>query len=72
MDFAAVGAALAKSDLLDKVGGDKADILNGMFGKKTPVDTATSQSAPPAEASKSVEDQYKEKADKKLKKLLNF
>ncbi len=49
MDFAAIGAAVAKSNLLDKVagdkgaavkgllgGGDKADVLKGLLGKKTP------------------------------------
>jgi len=48
MDFAAIGAAVAKSNLLDKVagdkgaavkgllgGGDKADALKGLLGKKT-------------------------------------
>ncbi len=58
MDFAAIGIALAKSNLLDKVGGekgaavkeligggDKVDVLKGLLGKKKPADTAT---APPA------------------------
>ncbi|MDP3819048.1 MAG: AsmA family protein [Methylotenera sp.] len=95
MDFAAVGAALAKSNLLDKVGGekgvavkeligggDKVDAIKGLLGKKKPADTAapetptnadsTAQPAAPAEPPKSLEDQAKEKAEKKLKKLLNF
>ncbi|MDP1765523.1 MAG: AsmA family protein, partial [Methylotenera sp.] len=95
MDFAAVGAALAKSNLLDKVGGDKGtavkeligggdkvDAIKGLLGKKKPTDTvapeapanadSTAQPAAPAEPPKSLEDQAKEKAEKKLKKLLNF
>lgn len=95
MDFAAVGAALAKSNLLDKVGGDKGtavkeligggdkvDAIKGLLGKKKPADTvtpeapanahSTAQPAAPAEPPKSLEDQAKEKAEKKLKKLLNF
>jgi uncharacterized protein involved in outer membrane biogenesis len=83
MDFAAIGTALAKSDLLDKVGGDKMDTLNGLLGKKKPVDTTAAttptnpetvspQSATPTVAPKSAEDQAKEKTEKKLKKLLNF
>ncbi|MDP1660091.1 MAG: AsmA family protein [Methylotenera sp.] len=95
MDFAAVGAALAKSNLLDKVGGDKStavkeligggdkvDAIKGLLGKKKPADAAapeapanadsTAQPAAPAEPPKSLEDQAKEKAEKKLKKLLNF
>lgn len=56
MDFAAIGAALAKSNLLDKVGGekgaavknllgsgDKVDAITGLLGKKPKAsDTATS------------------------------
>lgn len=98
MDFAAIGSALAKSNVLDKVGGekgvavkdllgsgDKKDALKGLLGKKTPaeplapVNPATPANAegavPPAtpvEAPKSVEDKAKEKAEKKLKKLLKF
>jgi uncharacterized protein involved in outer membrane biogenesis len=52
MDFAAIGAAVAKSNLLDKVGGEKGtavkelmgdgnkvDALKGLLGKKKPADT---------------------------------
>lgn len=52
MDFAAIGAAVAKSNLLDKVGGekgtavkelmgggDKVKALEGLLGKKKPADT---------------------------------
>jgi AsmA protein len=89
MDFAAVGAAFAKSNLLDKVGGEKGavvkdllgsgnkvDVLKGLLEKKKPADTTVAPAAntapAPAEAPKSVEDQAKEKAANKLKKLLNF
>ncbi len=89
MDFAAIGTAVAKSKLLDQVGGeksgaikellgggDKADALQGLLGKKKPAEAAPSETseAPtaPAEAPKSVEDQAKEKAAEKLKKLLKF
>jgi len=54
MDFAAIGAAMAKSNLLDKVGGekgaavkeligngDKTNALESLLGKKKPADTAT-------------------------------
>lgn len=53
MDFASIGAAVAKSNLLDKVGGDKGaavkelvgggdkvDALKGLLGKKKPAETA--------------------------------
>jgi AsmA protein len=53
MDFAAIGTAMAKSNLLDKVGGekgaavkeligdgDKTKALEGLLGKKKPADTA--------------------------------
>ncbi|HYN53909.1 MAG TPA: AsmA family protein, partial [Methylotenera sp.] len=59
MDFAAIGAAVAKSNLLDKVGGekgtavkelmgggDKVKALEGLFGKKKPA--ATTAPATPA------------------------
>ena len=62
MDFAAIGAAVAKSNLLDKVGGekgaavkeligggDKVDALSGLLGKKKAADTAapaTTNTAP--------------------------
>ncbi|NOS97897.1 MAG: AsmA family protein [Methylotenera sp.] len=58
MDFAAIGTALAKSNLLDKVGGDKGtavkeliggdnkvDALKGLLGKKKPADTAAPANA---------------------------
>jgi uncharacterized protein involved in outer membrane biogenesis len=92
MDFAAIGTAMAKSNLLDKVGGekgaavkdligggDKVDALKGLLGKKKTTDTAapantapSTTEAAPAEKPKSAEDQAKEAAAKKLKKLLNF
>lgn len=83
MDFAAIGAAIAKSTLLDKVGGekgaavkeligggDKVDALSGLLGKKKSTETPAdgSSSATPAEQPKSTE----EKVEKKLKKLLKF
>jgi len=90
MDFAAIGTAVAKAKLLDKVGGDKGaavqellgdgnkvDALKGLLGKKsgstaTGTGATPSQPAAPAEAPKSTEDQAKEQAAQKLKKLLNF
>ena len=101
MDFAAIGAALAQSKLLDKVGGekgaavkellggDKIEGLKGLLGKKKPAAPADSPAVPagptptapagteaapvaPAEAPKSLEEQAKEKAEQKLKKLLKF
>lgn len=95
MDFAAIGAAIAKSNLLDKVGGEKgaavkellgnenkADALKNILGgsKKTgttdadKANTETSQDAAPAQAApeekpKSLKEQAKEEA---LKKLLKF
>ena len=91
MDFASIGAAVAKSNLLDKVGGDKGaavkelvgggdkvDALKGLLGKKKPAETAapaTTEAATtpvPAETPQSAEEIAKEKAEKKLKKLLNF
>lgn len=54
MDFAAIGTAMAKSNLLDKVGGekgtavkellgdgDKTKALEGLLGKKKPAETST-------------------------------
>lgn len=92
LDFAAVGTALAKSNLLDKVGGEKgaavkellgnenkADALSNIIsGKKQATETTPTEpaegaaAAPPEEKPKSLEDQAKEKAEKKLKKLLKF
>ncbi len=90
MDFAAISTALAKSNLLDKVAGEKgasvkellssgnkADALKGLLEKKNSAETvpeANSASAPAtstqaAETPKSAEDQVKEKATKKLKKI---
>ncbi len=56
MDFAAIGTALAKSNLLDKVGGEKGaavkellnggnkvDALSGLLGKKKAADPATAE-----------------------------
>lgn len=89
LDFAAVGTALAKSNLLDKVGGEKgaavkellgndnkADAISNILIKKKSTETAPANAteAQPAgeEKPKSLEDQAKDKAEKKLKKLLNF
>lgn len=111
MDFASIGAAVAKSNLLDKVGGEKGaavkdllnndnkvDALTGLLNKKkgstttapatgntatgtapattdaAPADKAAAPAAPtaPAEKPKTAEEIAKEKAEKKLKKLLNF
>ena len=38
MDLAALGTALAKSNLLDKVGGDKAEAVKGLLGDGNKVD----------------------------------
>ena len=58
LDYAAVAAALAKSNLLDKVGGekgaavkellggDKVEGLKGLLGKKKPVDSNATPAAP--------------------------
>ena len=97
LDYAAVAAALAKSNLLDKVGGekgaalkeilggDKLEGLKGLLGKKkstvptAPADSNVPAAAPadgttpaPAEQPKSLEDQAKDKARDKLKKLFKF
>jgi len=75
MDFAAIGAAMAQSKLLDKIGGGKADALKGLLGNKnasgsnTPA--STDAGAQPA-APQSTQDQAKEKAAKKLKNILKF
>jgi uncharacterized protein involved in outer membrane biogenesis len=95
MDFAAIGAAIAKSSLLDKVGGEKGaavkellgnenkgdalkNILGGSKSKSGSTDadksgTTTDGSAPadaaPKEEPKSLKDQAKEEA---LKKLFKF
>lgn len=63
MDFAAIGAAAAKSQLLDKVGGekgaavkelidggDKVDALKGLLGKKKAADAAPATSTAPADS----------------------
>lgn len=96
MDFAAIGAAIAKSNLLDKVGGEKGaavkellgnenkadalkNILGGSKSKTGSTDTSktdagTTQEAAPANAApkeepKSLKEQAKEEA---LKKILKF
>jgi AsmA protein len=81
MDFAAITAAMAKSNLLEKVGGDnaakvkelisgdKGEALKGLLNQKKPAENAT---APAEEAAPSAADQAKEKAAAKLQKLLNF
>ena len=86
MDFAAIGAAVAKSKLLDSVGGDKAEALKGLTGSGSKTDAlkgllggskekaaapATGTTAP-AEAPKSSKDQAKDEAKKKLNKMLGF
>jgi len=83
MDFAAIASALAKSNLLDKVGGDnaaavkqlidgdKTEALKSLLNKKNPADSAT-PAAPAEETPPSAADQAKEKAAAKLRKLLNF
>ena len=86
MDFGAIGAAVAKSNLLDKVSGEKGaaikelmgdgnkvDALKGLLGKKKATDAAPSNTeTAPAEAPKSIEDQTKDAAKKKLNKMLGF
>lgn len=96
MDFAAIGAAAAKSQLLDKVGGekgaavkeligggDKAEVLKGLLGKKKAAETSpavtdgnAANTAPagtaPAETPKTPEETAKEKAGEAVKKLLKF
>ncbi|WP_036301425.1 AsmA family protein [Methylotenera sp. L2L1] len=91
VDFASLGTAIAKSNLLDKVGGDKAgavksligdgdkvDALKGLLGKSKSTETApatgdaTKTDSTTTEQPKSAEEIAKEKAEQKLKKLLNF
>lgn len=83
IDFAALGTAIAKSNLIDKVGGDKAgavkalmgdgnkvDALKGLLGKEKSTETAPANSA--TAPAKSTEELAKEKAEEKLKKLFKF
>jgi AsmA protein len=91
MDFASLGTAVAKSNLLDKVGGEKGgavkellgsgtkvDALKNLLDKKKPAESVpdansgTTTTPAPTEAPKSNEDQIKDKATSKLKKMLNF
>ena len=73
MDFAAIGAALAKSKLLDSIGGDKAEALKGLLGgNKEPVAVPATGSAAPAEAPKSTKEQAKDEAKKRLNEILGF
>ena len=64
MDFAGIGAAMAKSNLLDKVGGekgtavkellgdgDKTKALEGLLGKKKPAETTTAPASTDGAAS---------------------
>ena len=80
MDMTAVASGFAQSKLLDKVGGEKGaavkeliggdnkvDALKGLLNKKKPADAETAPAAD--EAPKSLKEETKEKA---LKKLLNF
>jgi uncharacterized protein involved in outer membrane biogenesis len=83
MDMSAVASGFAQSKLLDKVGGEKGaavkelvggdnkvDAIKGLLNKKKPAETTDADSSPaPAEAPKSLKEETKEKA---LKKLLNF
>lgn len=81
MDLAAFGAALAKSNLLDNVGGEKAEAVKGLLGDGNKVeaignllgkkksDSATTTESTTAEEPKK---KSKDKTEKKLKELLNF
>ncbi len=86
MDFAAIGAALAKSNLLDKIGGNKGaavkdllgdgnkvDALSGLLGKKKAADSATTPATTDV-TTKPVEPpkSVEDQAKDKLKKLLKF
>jgi len=82
LDKVGGGKGAAVKELIG--GGDKVDALKGLLGKKKPADVAPAAptstdanaqpAAPvaPAEPPKSVEDQAKDKAAAKLKKLLKF
>ncbi|ACT46940.1 AsmA family protein [Methylotenera mobilis] len=86
IDFAALGTAIAKSNLIDKIGGDKAgavkalvggegnkvDALKGLLNKDKPADKATAPADGAAEQPKSAEQLAKEKAEEKLKKMFKF
>lgn len=86
IDFAALGTAIAKSNLIDKVGGDKAgavkaliggegnkvDALKGLLDKKKPTESATVPADSTTEQPKSAEELAKEQAEQKLKKLFKF
>lgn len=86
MDFAAIGTALEKSNLLDKVGGDKGaavkdllnggnkvDALSGLLGKKKAADTATTPATSDTTAKPAeVPKSAEDQAKDKLKKLLKF
>ncbi|MDI1308898.1 MAG: AsmA family protein [Methylotenera sp.] len=86
MDLAAVGAALAKSNLLDKVGGDKGtavkellgdgnkvDALSDLLGKKKTTETTTAPTTgdTPAKPAEAPKS-AEDQAKDKLKKLLKF
>ena len=82
LDKVGGGKGAAVKELIG--GGDKVDALKGLLGKKKPADVAPAAPtstdanaqpaapAAPAEPPKSVEDQAKDKAAAKLKKLLKF
>lgn len=86
IDFAALGTAIAKSNLIDKVGGDKAgavkalvggegnkvDALKGLLDKNKPADGATTPADSTTEQPKSAEELAKQKAEEKLKKMFKF
>lgn len=83
MDFAAVGTALAKSNLLDKVagdkgtavkaligGGDKVDAISGLLGKKKPAEAAPAGgSAQPAAPAEKPKSAQDQVKDKAAEKL---
>ena len=86
IDFAALGTAIAKSNLIDKVGGDKAgavkalvdgegnkvDALKGLLDKNKSADSATTSSESTTEQPKTAEELAKQKAEEKLKKMFKF
>jgi uncharacterized protein involved in outer membrane biogenesis len=86
MDYAAVATALAKSNLLDKVGGekgaavkdllgggDKVEGIKGLLGKKKPADAApAADGSTPAATPEEKPKSVEDKAKDKLKKVFKF
>ena len=85
MDFTAIGTALAKSNLLDKVGGekgtavkellgggDKVDAIKGLLGKKKTADPAPAANPDNAAAPAEPQPSAEQQAKDKLKKLFKF